>query len=167
MDGWHWLVKWNFSKSFSLPSIFPNDLICPLNRLPLSCFLLEAKIFSLLVHSESCNQNMLDLGKKTFWSLFVFLFSLIMVGGKGKYDSNTNLVDAMEPTDLDDEKGTKPKFHKSSSMAKQSSIVGTRVQLHSRKLFFSLSMLLISVLVKYGSLALIKVSLKTDYKGKD
>ena len=53
-----------------------------------------------------------------------------MVGGKGKYDSNTNLVDAMEPTDLDDEKGTMPKFHKSSSMAKQSSIVGTRVQLH-------------------------------------
>ena len=48
-----------------------------------------------------------------------------MVAGK-KYDSNTNLVEAMEPTALDDEK-TKPKFHKSSSMAKQSSIVGTRV----------------------------------------
>ena len=70
-----------------------------------------------------------------------------MVGGKGKYDSNTNLVDAMEPTDLDDEKGTKPKFHKSSSMAKQSSIVGTRVQLLSRKLFFLLLMLLIKVIV--------------------
>ena len=47
-----------------------------------------------------------------------------MVGGK--YDSNTNLVEAMEPTALDEEK-TRPKFHKSSSMAKQSSIVGTRV----------------------------------------
>ena len=43
----------------------------------------------------------------------------------GKYDSNTNLVEAMEPTALDEEK-KKPKLHQSSSMAKQSSIVGTR-----------------------------------------
>ena len=50
-----------------------------------------------------------------------------MVGGKGKYDSNTNLVDAMEPTALDGDEKTKPKLHKSSGMAKQSSIVGTRV----------------------------------------
>ena len=49
-----------------------------------------------------------------------------MVGGK--YDSNTNLVDAMEPTALDGDEKTKPKLHKSSGMAKQSSIVGTRVQ---------------------------------------
>ena len=44
----------------------------------------------------------------------------------GKSDSNTNLVEAMEPTALDEEKN-RPKFHTSSSMAKQSSIVGTRV----------------------------------------
>ena len=49
-----------------------------------------------------------------------------MVGGK--YDSNTNLVDAMEPTALDCDEKTKPKLHKSSGMAKQSSIVGTRVR---------------------------------------
>ena len=48
----------------------------------------------------------------------------------GKYDSNTNLVDAMEPTALDDEK-KRPKFHKSSSMATQASIVGTRVAMEN------------------------------------
>ena len=48
----------------------------------------------------------------------------------GKSDSNTNLVEAMEPTALDEEKN-RPKFHTSSSMAKQSSIVGTRVAINN------------------------------------
>ena len=50
----------------------------------------------------------------------------------GKSDSNTNLVEAMEPTALDEEFKNRPRFHKSSSMAKQSSIVGTRVSFTSQ-----------------------------------
>ena len=57
----------------------------------------------------------------------------------GKSDSNTNLVNAMEPTALDEEFKNRPRFHKSSSMAKQSSIVGTRVAIKQLSCHVTLS----------------------------